>query len=98
MTVHMTADTTDGASDEKKPVSADETEGGGVMPVATAGAESVSIREDGDVGALQPPQEPGSGLPFSKARCVALVGTVTGASFLNVSLQRETALPQCAFG
>jgi hypothetical protein len=25
-------------------------------------------------------------LPFSKARCIALVATVTGASFLNVSL------------
>lgn len=24
------------------------------------------------------------GLPFSKARCIALVATVTGASFLNV--------------
>lgn len=24
-------------------------------------------------------------LPFSKARCIALVATVTGASFLNVS-------------
>lgn len=27
-----------------------------------------------------------SELPFSKARCIALVLTVTGASFLNVSL------------
>ena len=27
---------------------------------------------------------PGGGLPFSKARCIALVLTVTGASFLNV--------------
>jgi hypothetical protein len=26
------------------------------------------------------------GLPFSKARCIALVATVAGASFLNVSL------------
>jgi hypothetical protein len=25
------------------------------------------------------------GLPFSKARCIALVATLTGASFLNVS-------------
>jgi hypothetical protein len=26
----------------------------------------------------------GNGLPFSKARCIALVVTVTGAAFLNV--------------
>lgn len=26
-----------------------------------------------------------SKLPFSKARCIALVATVTGASFMNVS-------------
>lgn len=28
----------------------------------------------------------GNGLPFSKARCIALVATVTGAAFLNVRL------------
>ena len=28
------------------------------------------------------------GLPFSKARCIALVATLTGASFLNVCLGR----------
>jgi len=28
--------------------------------------------------------DPRGGLPFSKARCIALVLTVTGASFLNV--------------
>lgn len=29
-------------------------------------------------------EPPKSDLPFSKARCIALVATVTGASFLNV--------------
>ena len=34
----------------------------------------------------QPLESPGEGeLPFSKGRCIALVATVTGASFLNVS-------------
>lgn len=28
---------------------------------------------------------PNTGLPFSKARCIALVATLAGASFLNVS-------------
>jgi hypothetical protein len=31
-----------------------------------------------------------NGLPFSKARCIALVATVTGAAFLNV---RSSKLP-----
>jgi hypothetical protein len=33
-------------------------------------------------------------LPFSKARCIALVATVTGASFLNVSLAARLVSPQ----
>jgi len=31
-------------------------------------------------------------LPFSKARCIALVATLTGASFLNVS-ERDPNIP-----
>ncbi|KAH8912261.1 MFS general substrate transporter [Coniochaeta sp. PMI_546] len=43
------------------------------MREAAAGAEDTA----------QPPERPVPGLPFSKARCIALVATVTGASFLN---------------
>ena len=34
-----------------------------------------------------------SGLPFSKARCIALVATLAGASFLNVSQLLNSLLP-----
>lgn len=40
--------------------------------------------DEADKADEQPP------LPFSKARCVALVATLTGASFLNVSCQDNT--------
>lgn len=43
---------------------------------------------DGDV--------PKSTLPFSKARCIALAATVTGASFLNVGKLTFFAVPRCA--
>ncbi|OTA54355.1 hypothetical protein K449DRAFT_377713 [Hypoxylon sp. EC38] len=36
------------------------------------------VEGDDDDGTIKP------GLPFSKARCIALVATVTGASFLNI--------------
>ena len=32
-------------------------------------------------------------LPFSKARCIAIVVTTTGASFMNVSCLRPSSLP-----
>lgn len=59
----------------------------------TLGAESprsgvLTAEDDGDK----------TGLPFSKARCIALVATVTGASFLNVSLctmSLYNAVPYC---
>lgn len=94
----MAASTADGALDEKKAVSAREAECGGVVPTATSGAKSGSVRGDGPGAddAVQSPGEPGPALPFSRARCIALVGTVTGASFLNVGVQCESELLQCA--
>lgn len=40
--------------------------------------QAVEAGPEGDDGPIKPT------LPFSKARCIALVATVTGASFLNV--------------
>jgi len=42
----------------------------------------IGAREDGNGGGGN--NGNGDGLPFSKARCIALVVTVTGAAFLNV--------------
>jgi hypothetical protein len=91
MTMITPANTADSGLDEKKAVSDRDAEFGGVVRTATSGSESVSIRDDGagSVGAVPPAEEPGLGPPFSKARCIALVATVTGASFLNVSLSHE---------
>lgn len=71
------------APSEKKDEMLEEEEKGNV---------SALEEEEVDVGqAQQPDEEQGvgngnGGLPFSKARCVALVLTVAGAAFLNVSL------------
>ncbi|KAI1137923.1 drug resistance protein [Hypoxylon sp. FL0543] len=46
-------------------------------PLANQATEGIADG-DGDDGSIKP------GLPFSKARCIALVATVTGASFLNI--------------
>ena len=35
------------------------------------------------------------GLPMSKAKCIALVATVTGAAFLNVSLTTRVKCLRC---
>ena len=79
--------------DKKMAVSLrDATFGGAAEDKApTSGSDTISDREDaaaaaGSDGAVQPAEENTNGLPFSKARCIALVATVTGASFLNVSL------------
>jgi hypothetical protein len=51
-------------------------------------SSAIASAETPDVASEQPPaqvladEEPK--LPLSKARCIALVATVTGASFLNV--------------
>ena len=85
----MTYNTVDRNMDEKRALSVRDPALGGVDGAPTSGSASVSIREETAAaaanGTVQPPVEPGSGLPFSKARCIALVATVTGASFLNVS-------------
>ena len=60
----------------------DEKEKGGVLqPASSEDAELSDVAE----GAQDDSQNPNSGLPFSKGRCIALVATLTGASFLNVS-------------
>lgn len=46
-------------------------------------AESITTDDAGTVDDIV--QDQPSALPFSKARCIALVATVAGASFLNVS-------------
>jgi hypothetical protein len=83
----MASNTVENEIDEKKAISVRDPEFEGVARAPTSGFESVSIREDatGPDDTVQPADEPGSGLPFSNARCIALVATVTGASFLNVS-------------
>lgn len=77
--------------DEKKAISAPDPDTGEISNAPASGSESVSIREEtsGIDDTVQPTVEPGSGLPFSKARCIALVATVTGASFLNVSIDTK---------
>lgn len=49
-----------------------------IVPISTPDSSSI-VEETGD------DRETSSPLPFSKARCIALVATVTGASFMNVS-------------
>jgi hypothetical protein len=43
----------------------------------------VSSEVEDEVDDVEPPAPPG--LPFSKGKCIALVLTLAGASFLNVS-------------
>ena len=47
-------------------------------------ASASSVRSGVECGAGDEEEKRPPGLPFSKARCIALVATVTGASFLNV--------------
>jgi hypothetical protein len=52
-----------------------------------AQAQRTLSKSEEDVGAPAMSEEgasPSTGLPFSRARCIALVWTVTGASILNV--------------
>ncbi len=58
----------------------DEKEKGGVLQPASSEDAELS-----DVAEVAEDNSQNSGLPFSKARCIALVATLTGASFLNVS-------------
>ncbi len=61
----------------------DEKEKSGVLPPTSSegAAELSDVAED----AGNDSQNASSGLPFTKARSIALVATLTGASFLNVS-------------
>ncbi len=59
------------------------------LPTSDPSSRPPSVRTREDVAAAQVPgNEHDDGepkLPMSKARCIALVATVTGAAFLNVS-------------
>jgi len=68
---------------------------GGAAQSPTSDSESVlsQVVENAGVGADG--EEQPVGLPLSKARCIALVITVTGAAFLNVSLCSVLSLRNC---
>lgn len=51
-------------------------------PTSEESSLSIVIEAAEEVEPYEPPT-----LPFSKVRCIALVLTVTGASFINVSYQ-----------
>lgn len=84
----MASTTVDSANDEKKVISDQDPEFGRTGRAPTPDSRSGSIRDvetTGPNGIPSAPDDAGSSLPFSKARCIALVATVTGACFLNVS-------------
>jgi hypothetical protein len=65
---------------------------------AAGGAHQQPNSEDSEVSdaaeaAQEHDQDLTSGLPFSKARCIALVATLAGASFLNVRLTEALPCP-----
>lgn len=70
--------------DVEKPEAA----AGSVEKTAAEPLNSQGVQERSGVESVDTEK---STLPFSKARCIALVATVTGASFLNVSIPTETA-------
>lgn len=57
---------------------------GGASRSPTSDDESLEVVDDNVADPGRQNQTP-AGLPFSKGRCIALVITVTGAAFLNVS-------------
>jgi hypothetical protein len=67
---------------EKSVALFSEKETGGALPPPSS--EDAEVSDVAEV-AEDDSQNLTSGLPFSKARCIALVATLTGASFLNVS-------------
>lgn len=58
--------------------------------------ESITSDDAGTVDEIVQDQPPA--LPFSKARCIALVATVAGASFLNVSSRVALEISCVVFG
>lgn len=75
-----------GTRPEQEKVVTMEENGQDDAPTVTIAKEGAQVQEQ------QQEQEQEPGLPFSKARCIALVATVTGAAFLNVSLSALSIL------
>lgn len=67
-------DTYQGKNEKEEATTSPSAQGGGDNSETEDASNNLKIDDD------QPP------LPFSKARCIALVATLTGASFLNASL------------
>jgi hypothetical protein len=61
-------------------------------PALTQSHNDSLVNDSIEINARGNGNEP-SRLPFSKARCIALVATLTGASFLNVGPQRVSHPP-----
>jgi hypothetical protein len=56
------------------------------LPAPYPTSDETEVSDMAEAATEETNQHPasGSGLPFSKARCIALVATLSGASFLNV--------------
>jgi hypothetical protein len=63
-------------------------------PPEQAKAAATADEEKGDAAEV----DEGSSLPFSKARCIALVATVTGASFMNTLSTQSVVIILPAIG
>lgn len=70
-------------SDPPPVVASDVEKGTNPLPTSDESSSIRSVTPGGDNEAVTTP--PPTQLPFSKGRCIALVLTVTGAAFLNVS-------------
>ena len=63
------------------------------LGVSSEKKEDAGVRDEEEEEQQQQQREGRNGkLPFSRARCVALVSTVTGAAFLNVNHQLSVHL------
>jgi hypothetical protein len=80
------------AFDEKRDGDIEKEGGLSDVSILDEGAEMVqaqqplSIKDEEVATGRKGEEKKGNGLPFSKARCIALVATVTGAAFLNVRI------------
>lgn len=61
--------------------------GGGEEEVVVVGTQVTGPTSDVSESGGEQHHDDEPTLPFSKARCIALVATVTGASFLNVRMK-----------
>ena len=70
------------------------------LPISDSSSRPPSVRTREVVAAAQVEgnehDDDESKLPMSKARCIALVATVTGAAFLNVSASHGTRSQFCS--